>query len=175
MNAYELDNEALLKEFMNACGRAGTSNSGLCYDLAASEHLKYAHYLKGVVLAKIEGEDPPFKPGDIVICVKRDGAYPAFGYSSFPLPGTILCQRQPKKIIRVYYKGGKKWEVELAPNHERLYRAEDFSIAETPNDTPERTTKKQPTTTASLAEWGDGLGRTCQKHGMIWCKKIECQ
>jgi hypothetical protein len=61
-NPYTWDDEELLKRFMNACSRAGVSGSGLIFDVAAGTNIAYAHYLKGVVLARIQGVKPPLEP-----------------------------------------------------------------------------------------------------------------
>lgn len=65
-NPYSWDNEKLLKEFMNTCSYAGFSGSGIVIDVTAGESVSGAHYLKGVLKARLEGLKPPFNPGDIV-------------------------------------------------------------------------------------------------------------
>lgn len=128
MDAYELSNEALLKEFMEACARAGVSNSGLCYSPTAGVHQDRANYFRGVVLARLEGEKPPFKPGDTIICVKPNGAYQTTGYCHTPMRGWT----EPQKVVRLYYKGAKVWELKVANhNNDEFYRAEDFALAPT--------------------------------------------
>ncbi len=131
MNAYELSNEALLKEFMTACARAGTSNSGLCYDPMAGINLSQAHYLRGVALARIEGKNPPFKPEDKILCTKPDGAYPTSGYHFSPMRGWT----EPQKVARVYYKGNGIWELELT-GHSKFYYSKDFTLAPPTDNSP---------------------------------------
>ena len=62
-NPYEWSTEGLLDSFMNVCPRAGVSGSGLVISISAGDDLGYAHYLRGVVKARIEGVKPPFSPG----------------------------------------------------------------------------------------------------------------
>lgn len=49
---------------MNACARAGFSGSGAVIDPSARSDLSAAHYLKGVLMARLDGVKPPFNPGD---------------------------------------------------------------------------------------------------------------
>src|SRR3989344_5612986 len=53
-NPYSWDTATLLSEFMDACGRAGFSNCGLVISPTADNDLADAHYLRGVVLARID-------------------------------------------------------------------------------------------------------------------------
>ena len=60
-NPYEWDADTLLVCFMRACVRVG-SNSG-AFSPSTGNDLGEAHYLQGVVLARIKGVKPPFSPG----------------------------------------------------------------------------------------------------------------
>ena len=90
--AYEMDNRTLLKEFWMACARAGVSGSGLVIDVAGPSNAEEARYLKGVLLARLEGKKPPFKRGDVVN----------------PVGGG-----QPRTIERIHYNGGDQWSLEF--------------------------------------------------------------
>src|SRR3989338_9343917 len=62
-NPYSWDTATLLSKFMDACGRAGFSNCGLVISPTADNDLADAHYLRGVVLARIDQVKPPFVAG----------------------------------------------------------------------------------------------------------------
>ena len=65
--AYDFTNDTLVELFMDACGEAGASNSGSVIDFRAGAHLEDAHYLKGVVLSRLDGKKPPFERDDVVV------------------------------------------------------------------------------------------------------------
>ena len=101
--AYDMSNEELLGAFMNACGRAGLSNSGMCISASAGDDLTEAHYFRGVVLAGLEGVKPPFKPGEKVHSPEK--VWPVRpAYSPSIEKGAVFT------IERVHYKGkGEGW------------------------------------------------------------------
>ena len=128
-SAYNLDNEGLLKIFMNACARAGVSRSGLVIDPPAGYELAEAHYLKGVVLARMEGKRPPFKAGDEII--SESGVRE--GYSTLAIP-----PKQKLRVRCVYYKGSNNWSVEFPGLSGGSYPAEKFVLAPPENSTEKK-------------------------------------
>lgn len=97
--AYEREDTVLLGEFMNACGRAGASNSGLCISPSAGHDLLDAHYLKGAVLARLRGVKPPFEPGQILRLKKGERC----GGWRQPEPQGKLT------VARVYFNDAGRW------------------------------------------------------------------
>ncbi|MDO8451255.1 MAG: hypothetical protein Q7S76_00110, partial [bacterium] len=61
-----MSDRALLDAFARACAHAGLSNSGLTLDPLGPGWADEARYLKGVVLARLGREKPPFKQGVMV-------------------------------------------------------------------------------------------------------------
>ncbi len=53
--AYEASNSELVDRFIKACARAGIANSGLCIDPSAGADIVQMNYLKGAVLARLDG------------------------------------------------------------------------------------------------------------------------
>lgn len=122
-NPYDWDNETLLKGFMRACAKAGVSGSGLCYDPFAHYDHAEALFLKGVVLAKMEGARPPFKPSDNVVTTSERRTWPQGGLQSDLIPpGEIV------KVVRIQYDGKGVWKVGIRGHENLLYRTEDFSL-----------------------------------------------
>ncbi len=119
-SAYDLENEELLRMFMNACARAGVSGSGLVIDPSAGYELAEAHYLKGVVLARMEGKRPPFKAGDEII--SESGVRET--YSTLAIP-----PKQKLGVRRIYYMGGDDWSVEFPEYSGHPYPADKFILA----------------------------------------------
>ena len=68
--AYDYTNEELVKAFMSACAHAGAASSGLVIDVTGPYQVEEAHYLKGVLLARLDQQAPPFRRKD---CVKTRG------------------------------------------------------------------------------------------------------
>lgn len=66
-NPYECSHGEALDNLIRAAGRAGTATSGLVIDFAIDSHMRNLSLWKGVVLAKLEAKEPPFKPGDKVV------------------------------------------------------------------------------------------------------------
>jgi hypothetical protein len=62
-NPYAWNNEKLVHEFMHATAKSANANSGLVIDVTGPIHAKRVHYLKGVLLARLDGKQPPFSPG----------------------------------------------------------------------------------------------------------------
>src|SRR3569832_2801825 len=103
--AYEMSDQELLDEFMNACARAGTSNSGLVIDFSAGSDRAEAHYLRGVVLSRIDGEKPPFARGDKVILNQP----PAQSVNKVNYSPRFLKEGEVHEVSRIYYEGKRTW------------------------------------------------------------------
>jgi hypothetical protein len=101
--AYEMSNEKLVDEFAQTCGRSGASNSGLCIDIMGPSYAAKAHYLRGVLFARLEGLKPPFKPDDIVK-PKSDQRIRSVDYW-----GSSISHDAHQTIHRVYYDGNGRW------------------------------------------------------------------
>ena len=128
--AYEMTNEELLRAFGQACAEAGVSNSGLVIDVMGPVHASEARYLKGAVLARLDGQKPPFSRGDIVQS-KSGGEVRAVGY------GGLSVTSKPHEIFRVHYLGNEKWLLELrdipeATRGTPMFPAEEFVLVPAP-------------------------------------------
>ncbi len=103
--AYEMSNRDLLRTFTEACAEAGVSCSGIVFDPGASLVVRRFRYLEGVLLSRLDGVKPPFKPGDVVQA--KDGAAADLkGHWLPPPPGELTVQR-------VHYAGGGDWLLEF--------------------------------------------------------------
>ncbi|MCG7851022.1 MAG: hypothetical protein MIO92_00715 [Methanosarcinaceae archaeon] len=106
--AYELPNESLIKEFMQACGRSGAANSGLVFDAFGPTYASKVRYLKGALLARLDGVEPPFCPGDIVqVQAKSDNKVHDSDYR------TSLPHGSQQKVQKIHYGGNEKWFLEF--------------------------------------------------------------
>ncbi len=129
--AYEMTNEELLREFGQACAEARLSNSGFVVDVMGPVHASEARYLKGVVLARLDGQKPPFSRGDVVQSKSGDGAR-AVGWH-----GRLSGASEPHEIFRVHYLGNEKWLLEFRNLPEGmegtpLFQAEEFVLVSVP-------------------------------------------
>ena len=108
-NPYSWDDEKLLKEFMNACARAGSASSGIAIDVTTGDCISTAHHLKGVLKARLEGLKPPFNPGDTVQ-LNKENIRPSFengwrrSRNERVIPGKII-------ILKVHYLGNNEWRI----------------------------------------------------------------
>ena len=133
-SAYTMPNAELVEKFMNACARAGSSNSGLAIDVMAGTYLEEAHYHKGAVLARLDGKQPPFVRG-MKVRVNEGTAFPR----KYGPPH--LEQDKVQTVDRVWYDHNK-WYLtfrELARSYSESsaqYKAGDFSLAESGEPVP---------------------------------------
>lgn len=100
--AYEMNNETLVKEFADACAKAGTACSGLVIDVRGPEYVEEAQYLKGVLLARLDGLKPPFKRDDTVRPAQKN-------IRAVDWWGGVLPEKPSFKIVRIYYAGKGQW------------------------------------------------------------------
>jgi hypothetical protein len=114
--AYNWPPAKLLDTFMQASARAGVSGSGLVIDLSSGTHSADATYLKGVLLARLEGAVPELKPGDKVRAT-----------SSLLRPLTMgdwrvwISSRNVKgdlTISKILYLGNKSWAYQFKEENE---------------------------------------------------------
>ncbi len=135
-NHYKWNGEALLWALMQACKRVGARGSELKTGFYFREIYEQpdaltAFYLKGVLLAKLEKQKPPFQPGDNVITTNERRTVPLSGLVSECMPpGEIV------KIVRVHYDGFGIWRVEIEEHPGLLYRAEDFTLVPATDNPP---------------------------------------
>ena len=126
VNVYDMPNGKIIEEFMQACAKASISNSGLCIDVMAGYELERAYYLKGVVLARMDKQTPPFKSGDVVK-PKFERVPSADWWGTTQLADTHL------KIKRVLYIGNGKWQlgfigVEHSEKRDPRFPADSFCL-----------------------------------------------
>jgi|GEM_PF-1975765 len=118
-SAYDMTNKELVAASMNACAQAGTAQSGLVIDVMGPSHLSRAHYLKGVLLSKLDGQSPPFKEMDVVEPISQEEVRPDRGWESVIAPGS------PQQITQVQYKGDGEWLL-FFRGRKDPFKAKDF-------------------------------------------------
>lgn len=106
-NPFNWSNDQLVQAMANACARAGRSNSGLCIDVGAPYDMQEATFLKSVVLAKLDGANPPFSPGEKVSLQK--------GCSGWSMEGRNINPSDVLTVRRLFYKekGGSDWHIQF--------------------------------------------------------------
>jgi len=125
--AYEMTHQDLVTEFADVCARLGTVNSGLVISMTgSSRHARDVQYLEGVLMARLDGVQPPFKRDHVVHAKIKNGA------TSMGLSRIVLKQDQPVTIHRIHYDKGR-WLLEFrgVSNRERespLFSASDFVL-----------------------------------------------
>lgn len=129
VNSYNWDNETLLTKFMRACMKAGVSGSGLCFDPSAADERADAFFLKRVILARLDGQKPPFQAGDTVSVTGVGGAWPIEGIGYNIPTGNI------EVISDLRYNGKEVWSVKLKNRDRQLYLAKNFILVP-PTDNP---------------------------------------
>lgn len=128
---YDLSNDELVKELMNASARVGVSSSGLVIDCASYSHRTDMWYLQGIVLSRLSGLNPPISPeGNQLVKAKK---------KSFAFRAPEVVAGQTCKVNRVWYNEGK-WKVTLcsltgqefegSEGQLALYLLEDFEVVE---------------------------------------------
>ena len=104
-----MDTGKLLSVFMNACARAGVSSSGLVIDLSGSDDLGNAHYLRGVIHARIDRATPPFHPRDRVKAkTPTVTPSPSNNWERDRRPRDI---KEVLTVAKVFYLGNRGWDV----------------------------------------------------------------
>lgn len=130
VTVYELSNVELTDTFMKACARAGVSNSGLCIDPSAGADVVEMNYIKGAVLARMDGQKPPFEP-ETKVKIKEEVVLPEpkHYYHAPDLEGN-----QTYTIDRVWYDKGKWYltflEMGKFSELDAQYLAERFCLVE---------------------------------------------
>ncbi len=133
--AYDMTDQELVDEFMNATARAGASNSGLVIDFSAGSDRAEAHYFKGVVLARLAGVKPPLKPGCKMAplsSLTRGAVSVNYDRDSFAHLG--INPGEVCKVRRILYVEGK-WQLSFEGRDKYRFKVEDFEL------NPEETSK----------------------------------
>ncbi len=100
-NEYDLSNESLINALGKATVRAGISNSGLVISASSTDDRDYALYLRGIVLARLDKQAPPFKAGDKVV---QSETGKLFSVSLGPDNNFVLAEPKEYEVARVYYR-----------------------------------------------------------------------
>jgi hypothetical protein len=123
-----MKDQELVDEFMNACARAGASNSGLVIDFAAGSDRAEAHYLKGVVLARIAGVKPPLRPGRKMIPLSSlPKGVVSVNYDRDSFAHLGINPGEVCKIRRILYVEGK-WQLCFEGREKYRFKLEDFEL-----------------------------------------------
>jgi len=120
--AYEMSNRELLSAFAEACARSGLSNSGIIMSFTGSMDAERARYLRGVLLSRLDGLKPPFKPGDVVKPSGNGVSPVSWRHGHTPLP-----QDKHQKILSILYAGNGDWLLELEGTQEGEYGRPQFN------------------------------------------------
>ena len=124
--AYDWPNEKLVEYFMDACARAGISNSGLVIDFMAGSNFDEAHYIKGIILSRLDGKTPSFKRNDVVVIKANIRTI-----SAKQSRGPDIGHNKNFTIWRVHYDNGR-WFLEFegirGDRGTALYDAEKFEL-----------------------------------------------
>lgn len=117
--AYEMSNEELVDAFANACAASGTANSGLVIDITGPAKASRACYFRGVLLARLEGQKPPFNLSDAVQ-TKSDKEVRAANHWRC---GGVVSHDVQQRIRKIHYGGNGRWflEFENIPEGEEGY------------------------------------------------------
>lgn len=110
--AYDLSNSELLGKLVNVAARAGISGSGLVIDCGSQSYFSDLRYLKGVVLARLEGKKPPFKTGDRVFPVEgktvTGKCLSTYGRDWWPKDYVF---NDSAEVVGIIYLGNDEWEI----------------------------------------------------------------
>jgi len=118
-----MTNEQLIQAFARTCAASGVANSGLVVDVMGPIHASEARYLKSVLLARLEGQKPPFNRRDLVESKSLQAVWSADGARFSATPG-------PHEIFRVHYEGNGKWFLEFKDIPEGRLEAPRFPAEE---------------------------------------------
>lgn len=100
--AYERADAGVLEQFAEACMRLGVSQSGLCISFGGGHDWLNAKYFEGVILARLRGRTPPFRPGQKL----RVKAGEKYSWYNQPSPdGKVLT------VERVYFDNQGRWTI----------------------------------------------------------------
>ncbi len=100
-SAYEMDNGELIERFRSACTQLGSATS----DPRGPDRIAEVEYLEGVLLARLERQELPFKEGDTV---QSKSGEPVGSLNYF---GTSVRERQ--MVRRVHYARNGIWFLEF--------------------------------------------------------------
>ncbi len=124
--AYEQDNIQLLDRLINASAKAGVSQSGLIFSPMTNIDVLNLAYLKGVVLARLEGVKPPFSPQTKVEVPEGQTARGVCEQEVLE-PLTRLT------VERVFYLGGGNWGFQFREK-QGLFLSNHFKVVQTQNE-----------------------------------------
>lgn len=125
--AYDYTNEELVDALGKSAARCGFSNSGLVIDPMAGYDRQEYHYLKGVLLSRLDGEQPPARRGDIVVLGPEGSGRPTL----YSIRGNGSVSKGKKlEITRTWYLGNGRWAYSFDSATEYQFAAENFEKAE---------------------------------------------
>lgn len=122
--AYEYTDEELVEALIRAAAEAGFSNSGLVISPASGIHRERLNYLKGVTVARLEGESPPIKPVSVVTLKDRHSS----GAENFRSPDAE--KNKEYTVRRVCYKRSKWYLSFVEGDRDAKYPYENFEVVE---------------------------------------------
>lgn len=122
--AYDYTNEKLVDAVCQQAAKAGVSNSRLVLDIMARSHLIELHYLKVVLLSRLDGHQPPALRGDVVVVTGvKDSGRPIV----YSLNGQSAVSKGKKlEITRTWYLGNGRWAFSFDIPTEYKFAAENF-------------------------------------------------
>jgi hypothetical protein len=131
--AYDYTHMELVDAFVRAVAKAGVANSGLVIEIMGPHHAREARYLRGVLLARLEGQERPFTKGDRVR-LKTRLAVSSVNYDGGYYRREVHAGKE-YAVSRVFYDGIGKWSISLGEDADFRFPAEEFK--KTPQEVPQ--------------------------------------
>jgi len=130
-SAYDLSNEKLIGLFSGACLKAGASNSRTVLNPSGRYDMAEAAFLQGVVLARLDGKEPPFIEGTSVQVIQVNRRFLFVSARKWDAP---LVRNENKYVVRRVLYDERTWYLNLIstdPDHnkdiaEHYYMADEF-------------------------------------------------
>lgn len=125
---WQLSPEELLDKFMEICQKVQAPINWWKHHVIAPSVVAERDYFKVVILARLEGKNPPFKAGDKV--KPKDEKIRAI----FSLRGCCRIPGDEIQVVwRVYYNGKGQWHLSFKDilsgiETEPFFKAKDFCL-----------------------------------------------
>jgi hypothetical protein len=116
MNTYNLNGRDLLAAFVREARTAKLTDAQLLNYNGQGPSFERAMYLYGVILSKLDGQEPPFNEGEQVIPMSDIGSMPS---------GKMLKAGEPLIVKDMVYDRNKFWWIKFE-NQDFKYPAGSF-------------------------------------------------
>ena len=120
---FDIGHDDLVGLLVVAAVKAGAATSGGVFDPTGPTRVVELRHLRGIVLARLEGKNPPpFRPGDKVSLKETNHGRTihARDFEGFSTSSKTLKGNGPFVIYRIWYYG-EKWSLSLlSPERDEL-------------------------------------------------------